>query len=166
MIGKHSISYPANHWPLIQVLFVRNDYNPFPTCHEIHFKTMSKGNPNVRIYAYIHTHKYTYILYTYIHIYIYTQMIIYIYIHCIILYIYIYYLHKWLKHIRVSISVYHRRNRTGCTSHISGTGELALGVSVQHLHLSFSWSTEPPEQLRRIFSKSCRMVLYHNIHDG
>ena len=116
----------------------------------------------VYMHIYIHINIHIFYIHTYIHIY--TQMIIYIY--CIILCIYIYYLHKWLKHIRVSISVYHRRNRTGCTSHISGTGELALGVSVQHLHLSFSWSTEPPEQLRRFFSKSCRMVLYHNIHDG
>ena len=86
---------------------------------------------------------YIYIIYIHTHLYIYTNDFLYIY--CI----YIYDLHKWLKHIRVSISVYHRRNSTGCTSHISGTGELALGVSVQHLHLSFSWSTEPPEQLRR-----------------
>ena len=137
----------------------------------IHFlpvmKFISRPCPKeTQMYVYMHIYIHINIHIFYIHTYIYIYTNDYIYTLYNTVYIYIYYLHKWLKHIRVSISVYHRRNRTGCTSHISGTGELALGVSVQHLHLSFSWSTEPPEQLRRIFSKSCRMVLYHNIHDG
>ena len=70
----------------------------------------------VYIHTYIHTHKYTYHLYTYI--YIYKWLYIYILDNTVYTYI-LYYLHKWLKHIRVSISLYHRGNSTGCTSHIS-----------------------------------------------